>query len=46
MLTSLRIKNLGLVDDLTWELDSGYNVVTGDRRGQVHLIRRVESGPG
>lgn len=30
MLTSLRIKNLGLVDDLTWELDSGYNVVTGE----------------
>lgn len=30
MLTLLRIKNLGLVDDLTWELHSGYNVITGE----------------
>src|SRR5689334_4709662 len=30
MLTTLRIKNLALVADLTLELDSGYNVITGE----------------
>ena len=30
MLTTLRIKNLALVADLTLELQPGYNVVTGE----------------
>jgi DNA repair protein RecN (Recombination protein N) len=30
MLTTLRIKNLALVDDLTLELRPGYNVITGE----------------
>src|SRR5499427_10458776 len=30
MLTTLRIKNLALVDDLTIEWQQGYNVVTGE----------------
>src|SRR6266436_5644135 len=30
MLTTLRIKNLALVADLTLELQSGYNVITGE----------------
>src|SRR5512140_3554439 len=30
MLTSLRIKNLALVEDLTLELGPGYNVITGE----------------
>jgi len=30
MLTTLRIKNLALVDDLTLELQPGYNVITGE----------------
>ncbi len=30
MLTALRIKNLALVSDLTLELRSGYNVITGE----------------
>ncbi len=30
MLRSLRIKNLALVDDLTWELEPGFNILTGE----------------
>src|SRR5271165_2505935 len=30
MLTTLRIKNLALVTDLTLELQAGYNVITGE----------------
>src|SRR5215470_5882632 len=30
MLTTLRIKNLALVADLTLELEPGYNVITGE----------------
>src|SRR3954453_2686426 len=30
MLTTLRIKNLALVDDLTIEFQAGYNVITGE----------------
>lgn len=30
MLTTLRIKNLALVEDLTLELQPGYNVITGE----------------
>src|SRR5690349_6370362 len=30
MLTTLRIKNLALVSDLTLELQAGYNVITGE----------------
>src|SRR5215472_4263018 len=30
MLTTLRIKNLALVDDLTLEMQPGYNVITGE----------------
>jgi DNA repair protein RecN (Recombination protein N) len=30
MLTTLRIKNLALVEDLTWELQPGLNIITGE----------------
>src|ERR1017187_8652972 len=30
MLATVRIKNLALVDDLTLELQPGYNVITGE----------------
>jgi DNA repair protein RecN (Recombination protein N) len=30
MLTTLRIKNFALVDELTLELTPGYNVITGE----------------
>ncbi|MDR2462790.1 MAG: DNA repair protein RecN, partial [Verrucomicrobiales bacterium] len=30
MLQSLRVKNLALIDDLTWELGDGLNVLTGE----------------
>src|SRR5437867_3559635 len=30
MLSTLRIKNLALVEDLTWELQPGLNVITGE----------------
>ena len=30
MLQSLRIKNLALIDDLTWELEPGLNILTGE----------------
>ena len=30
MLVSLRIRNLALIDDLTWELDPGFNTLTGE----------------
>jgi DNA repair protein RecN (Recombination protein N) len=30
VLTTLRIKNLALVADLTLELEEGYNVITGE----------------
>ncbi len=30
MFRSLRIKNLALVDDITWELESGFNILTGE----------------
>ena len=30
MLTTLRIKNLALVEDLTWELRPGLNIITGE----------------
>src|SRR5208282_5319596 len=30
MLVSLRIKNLALIEDLTWELGPGFNILTGE----------------
>ena len=30
MLVSLRIKNLALIEDLTWELGPGFNTLTGE----------------
>ena len=30
MLVSLRIRNLALIDDLTWELGAGFNTLTGE----------------
>ena len=45
MLTTLRIKNLALVEDLTLELQPGYNVITGETgAGKVHPDRRFEPG--
>lgn len=38
MLTSLRIKNLALVEDLTLELCSGYNVITGETGAGKSII--------
>src|SRR4030095_8514331 len=45
VLTTLRIRNLALVDDLTLELEEGYNVVTGETGagksiliGALHLV--------
>src|SRR5438477_368790 len=47
MLTTLRIKNLALVDDLTLELQPGYNAITGETGagksiliGALNLVRR------
>ncbi len=36
MLTTLRIKNLALVADLSVQFQPGYNVITGETGGQVH----------
>src|SRR6266852_6242885 len=30
MLRTLRLKNLALVDDLSWELGPGFNILTGE----------------
>ena len=38
MLTTLRIKNLALVTDLTLELQSGYNVITGETGAGKSII--------
>jgi len=38
MLTTLRIKNLALVDDLTLELCEGYNVITGETGAGKSII--------
>ncbi|MFN7139904.1 MAG: DNA repair protein RecN, partial [Limisphaerales bacterium] len=38
MLTTLRIKNLALVDDLTVELQPGYNVITGETGAGKSII--------
>ncbi|MSU21172.1 MAG: DNA repair protein RecN [Pedosphaera sp.] len=38
MLTTLRIKNLALVEDLTLELQSGYNVITGETGAGKSII--------
>ncbi|MEJ5237063.1 MAG: DNA repair protein RecN [Limisphaera sp.] len=43
MLRTLRIKNLALVEDLTWELGPGYNVITGETgAGKSILIGALE----
>src|SRR3954447_4976127 len=38
MLTTLRIKNLALVTDLTLELEPGYNVITGETGAGKSII--------
>ena len=44
MLTTLRIKNLALVADLTLDLLAGYNVITGETgAGKSILIARSAS---
>ena len=30
MIRNLRLKNLALVDDLSWELGPGFNILTGE----------------
>jgi len=52
MLTTLRIKNLALVTDLTIELKPGYNVITGETGagksiliGALNLILGETRGP-
>lgn len=43
MLLTLRIKNLALVEDLTWELGPGFNAVTGETgAGKSLLIGALE----
>ncbi|MCS7090506.1 MAG: DNA repair protein RecN [Verrucomicrobiota bacterium] len=43
MLLSLRIKNLALVEDLTWELGPGYHAITGETgAGKSILIGALE----
>lgn len=43
MLRTLRIKNLALVEDLTWEPGPGYNVITGETgAGKSILIGALE----
>ena len=38
MLTTLRIKNLALVDDLTLELSEGLNIITGETGAGKSII--------
>src|SRR5215471_2044159 len=38
MLTTLRIKNLALVSDLTLELEPGYNAITGETGAGKSII--------
>src|SRR6201989_1370622 len=38
MLTTLRIKNLALVEDLTLELQSGYQAITGETGARNSII--------
>src|SRR5271156_5310485 len=38
MLTTLRIKNLALVADLTLELEAGYNAITGETGAGKSII--------
>ena len=41
MLTTLRIKNLALVADLTLELQPGYNAITGETGAGKSKIGRA-----
>lgn len=38
MITTLHIKNVGIIDDLTIELDKGFNVLTGETGAGKTLI--------
>ena len=45
MLSTLRIKNLALVEDLTWELQPGLNIITGETgAGKSILIGALNLG--
>ena len=46
MLTTIRIKNLALVADLTLELQPGYNAITGETgAGKSIIIGALEPRP-
>ena len=38
MITTLHIENVGIIDDLTIELDKGFNVLTGETGAGKTLI--------
>lgn len=43
MLSELRVKNLGIIEDITWQLQGGLNVITGETgAGKSLIIDAVE----
>ena len=43
MLVELRVKNLGIIEDMNWKLDDGLNVITGETgAGKSLIIDAVE----
>ena len=38
MLIELRIKNFGIIENLTWKLHPGFNVITGETGAGKSLI--------
>ncbi len=43
MLLELRVKNLGIIEDINWKLDAGLNVITGETgSGKSLIIDAVE----
>jgi DNA repair protein RecN (Recombination protein N) len=43
LLLELKVKNLGIIEDIEWELDSGFNVITGETgAGKSLIIDAVE----
>ena len=38
MLTELKVKDLGIIEDMDWKLDAGFNVITGETGAGKSLI--------
>ncbi len=38
MLTELKVKNMGIIEDMDWKLDAGFNVITGETGAGKSLI--------